>query len=103
VCTTIAWVIQGATIFSHTYGSNEHLQGRVASAWGTSQQQSPPTAAYFLNDVENSTTVENGKVVVHGQTVHRQVFLPVQASRVRVELPSQSTAEGIAVVRHLRG
>jgi hypothetical protein len=25
VCTTIAWVILGATIFSRTYGSNEQL------------------------------------------------------------------------------
>src|ERR1039458_8778778 len=83
VCTSIAWIILGATICSRTYGSNEQLQGRVASTWGTSQQQSPPTATYFLNEVENSTTVENGKVVVHSQTVHRQVFLPVEAGLLR--------------------
>lgn len=95
VCTTIAWVILGATISSRTYGSNEQLQGRVASTWGTSQQQSPPKAAYFLNDVENSTTVENGRVVVHSRTVHRQVFLPVEASRVRVNFRLNPRQKGL--------
>jgi inner membrane protein involved in colicin E2 resistance len=95
VCTTIAWVILGATIFTRTYGSNEQLQGRVASTWGTPQQQSPPTAAYFLSDVENSTTVENGKVVVHSQTVHRQVFLPVEASRIRVNFHLNPRQKGL--------
>jgi hypothetical protein len=95
VCTAIAWVILGATIFSRTYGSNEQLQGRAASTWGTSQQQSSPTAAYFLSDVENSTTVENGKVVVHSQTVHRQVFLPVEASRIRVNFHLNPRQKGL--------
>jgi len=95
VCTSIAWMILGATIFSRTYGSNEQLQGHVASTWGTSQQQSPPTAAYFLNEVENSTTVENAKVVVHSHTVHRQVFLPVEASRIRVNFHLTPRQKGL--------
>src|ERR1039458_655524 len=95
VCTSIAWIILGATICSRTYGSNEQLQGRVASTWGTSQQQSPPTATYFLNEVENSTTVENGKVVVHSQTVHRQVFLPVEASRIHVNFHLTPRQKGL--------
>jgi inner membrane protein involved in colicin E2 resistance len=95
VCTSIAWVILGATIFSRTYGSNEQLQGRVASTWGTSQQQSPPTAAYFHDDVENSNTVENGKVIVHTQTVHQQIFLPVEASRIRVNFQLTPRQKGL--------
>jgi hypothetical protein len=95
VCTSIAWMILGSTISSRTYGSNEHLQGHVASTWGTSQQQAPPTAAYFLNDVENSTTVENGKAVVHSQIVHRQAFLPVDASRIRVNFHLTPRQKGL--------
>jgi hypothetical protein len=95
VCTTIAWVVLGATIFSRTYGSNEQLQGRVGSTWGTSQQQSPPTAVYFLSEVENSTTVENGKVVVHSQTAYRQVFLPLEASRIRVNFHLNPRQKGL--------
>src|SRR5208282_6268448 len=95
VCTSIAWVILGATIFSRTYGSNEQLQGHVASTWGTSQQQSPPTAAYFIDDVENSTTIENGKLVVHSHTVHRQTFLPIEASRIHVNFHLTPRQKGL--------
>ncbi|MFY9793402.1 MAG: inner membrane CreD family protein [Candidatus Sulfotelmatobacter sp.] len=95
VCTTIAWFILGETISSRTYGSNEQLQGHVASTWGTSQQQSPPTAAYFVDEVEESTTVENGKVVVHRQTVHTQTFLPIEASRIHVNFHLTPRQKGL--------
>jgi len=95
VCTTIAWMILGATIFSRIYGSNEQLQGHVASTWGTSQQQSPPTATYMLTDVVNSTTVENGKVVVHSGNVQRHVPLPVEASRIHVNFHLTPRQKGL--------
>ena len=95
VCTTIAWMILGTTISSRTYGSNERLQNHVASTWGTSQQQSPPTATYTLTDVVNSTTVENGKVVVHRDNVQRQVPLPVQASRIHVNFHLTPRQKGL--------
>lgn len=47
VCTSIAWVILGATIFARTYSSaSEDLKSRVAASWGTAQEQAPPTASY---------------------------------------------------------
>jgi inner membrane protein involved in colicin E2 resistance len=95
VCTAIAWFILGANISSRTYGSNEQLQGHVASTWGTAQQQSPPTAAYFVHAVEESTTVENGKAVVHRQTVQRQTFLPIQASRIHVNFHLTPRQKGL--------
>jgi inner membrane protein involved in colicin E2 resistance len=95
VCTSIAWVILGATIFSRTYGSNEQLQGRVASTWGTAQQQSPPTATYTVTDVVKSTTVENGKVIVHSNNEYRQVPLPVEASRIHVNLHLTPRQKGL--------
>ncbi|MFZ0294951.1 MAG: inner membrane CreD family protein, partial [Candidatus Sulfotelmatobacter sp.] len=94
-CTTIAWFILGETISSRTYGSNEQLQGHVASTWGTLQQQSPPTAAYLFNYLEDSTTVENGKAVVHRQTVHRQTFLPIEASRIHVNFHLTPRQKGL--------
>jgi inner membrane protein involved in colicin E2 resistance len=95
VCTSIAWMVLGGTISSRTYGSNEQLRGHVASTWGTSQQQSPPTAAYFLNEVESSTTVEKGKTVVHSQNFQRQVFLPVESSRIRVNFHLTPRQKGL--------
>ncbi|MGO9540938.1 MAG: inner membrane CreD family protein [Terriglobales bacterium] len=95
VCTTIAWVILGTTIFSRTYGSNEQLQGHVASTWGTSQQQSPPTATYVVNEEVDSTTVEDGKVIVHKKTRQRQVPLPMEASRVHVNFDLNPRQKGL--------
>ncbi len=95
VCTSIAWVILGTTIFSRTYGSNEQLQGRVASTWGTAQQQSPPTATYTTTDVVNTTTVEDGKVIVHSKNEHWQVPMPVEASRIHVNLHLTPRQKGL--------
>jgi inner membrane protein involved in colicin E2 resistance len=95
VCTSIAWVILGATISNRTYGSNEQLQGRVASTWGTAQQQSPPTATYTTTDVVNTATVENGKVVVRRDSVQRWIPLPVEASRIHVSLHLTPRQKGL--------
>jgi inner membrane protein involved in colicin E2 resistance len=95
VCTAIAWVILGATIFSRTYGSNEQLQGHVASTWGTAQQQSPPAASYTVDDEQNWTTVENGKDIEHSRKVQRQVVLPVEASRIHVNFHLTPRQKGL--------
>ena len=67
----------------------------MASTWGTAQQQSPPTATYTFTDVVNSTTVENGKVVVHSENVQRQVPLPMQASRIHVNFHLTPRQKGL--------
>ena len=95
VCTSVAWVILGATIFSRTYGSNQQLQGHVASTWGTAQQQSPPTATYVLTENTTSTTVENGKLVVHNDKVQRQVPLALEASRIHVNFHLDPRQKGL--------
>jgi len=95
VCTTIAWAILGATIFSRTYGANEQLQGHVASTWGTAQQQTPPTATYMVSEPTTSTTVENGKLIVHNATNHRQIPLPLDASRIHVGIKLDPRQKGL--------
>jgi inner membrane protein CreD len=50
VCTSIAWVALGATIFARTRGSDQHLRGRVGSTWGTRQAQQAPVA--FTEKIE---------------------------------------------------
>ena len=95
ICTTIAWMILGATIFSRTYGSNEQLQGHVASTWGTAQEQSPPTATFTVTEPTTSTTVENGKLVVHNDTARRQVPLALEASRVHVAFHLDPRQKGL--------
>lgn len=95
MCTTIAWLVLGATISSRTYGSNEQLQGHVASTWGTAQQQSPPSAYYMVKETKSSTTVEDGKVVVHEERIDRDVPLALESSRIRVNIHLDPRQKGL--------
>jgi hypothetical protein len=79
-------MVLGATIFSRTYGANQQLQGRVASTWGTSQEQSPPTAHYTVTEPTSSTTVENGKLIVHNDRIEHRYPLPLESSHIRVKI-----------------
>jgi len=93
--TTIAWMFLGQTITSRTYGANEQLQGHVASTWGAAQEQSPPTAHYAITEPTTSTTVENGKIVVHNDKVSREVPLPIESSSIRVKLHLDPRQKGL--------
>ena len=42
ICTSVAWAVLGGTIFSRTYSLDEIAENRVASTWGTPQNQAPP-------------------------------------------------------------
>jgi inner membrane protein involved in colicin E2 resistance len=95
LCTTIAWMFLGQTITSRTYGANEQLQGHVASTWGAAQEQSPPTAHYTVTEPTTSTTVENGKIVVHNDKVSREVPLPIESSCIRVKLHLDPRQKGL--------
>ena len=95
LCTTIAWMILGSTISSRTYGANQQLQGHVASTWGTSQEQSPPTAHYTVTEPISSTTVENGKIVVHNDKIERQVPLALESSRIRAKINLDPRQKGL--------
>lgn len=80
ICTAAAWLILGATIFSRTYNYEQRLEGRVASLWGTKQEQQPPEAAYSVENVTRrgrETTkvalpLESSKVDVAFDLTHRQ-------------------------------
>ena len=50
VCTTVAWMILGATLFERSQSSDQRLRGRVSSTWGTPQHQQAPSA--FVEKVE---------------------------------------------------
>jgi hypothetical protein len=50
ICTTVAWMILGATLFERSQSSDQRLRGRVSSTWGTPQHQQAPSA--FVEKVE---------------------------------------------------
>ncbi len=86
LCTTVAWMILGTTIYSRTGSSNEQLQGHVASTWGTAQEQSPPSACYKKTEISPVTEQEHGKTVVRNDVIERRIPLPLDSTRVNVNL-----------------
>ena len=94
-CTTLAWAILGATLSNRTDSSTGQLNGHVASTWGTAQEQSPPTAIYPYSEVKTSTTIENGRTIVHNQDVVRCAPLPLTSSRVQVNLNLDPRQKGL--------
>jgi len=95
VCTAIAWAILGGTIFSRTYDSGAVSSNRVASTWGTSQNQAPPTASFTEEIPREERAAENGKIVV--KTVKDKVVheLPLESSRIHVNLDLQHRQKGL--------
>jgi inner membrane protein involved in colicin E2 resistance len=94
-CTSLAWIILGTTLSSRTYTSSGQLDEHVASTWGTAQEQSPPTATYQYSEVKSSTTSENGQTIVHNHDVVRCAPLPLESSRVHVNLNLDPRQKGL--------
>lgn len=92
VCTTIAWLILGATIFSRTYSPmSDELRSRVAASWGTAQQQSPPTASYQHQAMH---VVQDGNVSKQVESTET-VPISLEASTVDVALDLEHRQKGL--------
>jgi len=61
VCTSVAWLVLGGTIFQRTQGSDQHLRDRVGSTWGTSQAQQAPVA--YTEKIETRTVAGSDQTV----------------------------------------
>lgn len=95
VCTTIAWGILGATIFSRTYSFQSELKGRVASTWGAPHEQAPPTASYDRLVPKTVERIEGGKTITRTEQVRVSTPLPLESSRVEVALDLEHRQKGL--------
>ena len=87
VCTSIAWAILGSTIFYRTYSPDaQQLRARVASSWGTSQEQAPPTAGYEVVSHKQVPGTKDGVPIVREVEERKSNLLPIEQSRVNVAL-----------------
>ena len=95
ICASIAWAILGGTIFSRTYDSGLISSNKVASTWGTSQNQAPPSASFTDEIPRKEEVLENGKKVV--KTVKDKVVheLQLESSRIHVNLDLQHRQKGL--------
>ena len=95
ICTTIAWVILGSTILYRTNNTDEQLKGRVGSTWGAPQEQVPPTATYSKMEIVPNTIIENGRTTIRNDNVRRDYPLPLESSRVQVNLALDYRQKGL--------
>ena len=95
VCTAVAWMILGATIFSRTYDRSGKLGSKVASTWGTRQEQTPPTAVYTEQVVRTKFVEENGEKVPRTYQETETVDLPLESSRIDVDLNLEHRMKGL--------
>lgn len=94
-CTTVAWIVLGTTISVRTGSSNEQLQGHVASTWGTAQEQRPVSACYKKTEISAVTEQEQGKTVIRNDKVERRIPLPLDSTRVNVNLKLDPRQKGL--------
>ncbi|MCM3869760.1 MAG: inner membrane CreD family protein [Pyrinomonadaceae bacterium] len=95
VCTSVAWAILGGTIFTRTYSLDAKAENRVASTWGTPQNQAPPSASFTRIVPRSEVTVENGKKTT--KTIQESVTtpLPLESSAIDVALELEHRQKGL--------
>jgi hypothetical protein len=93
VCTSVAWMILGTTIFSRTYSpESSRLKTLVSSSWGTAQNQPPPTAG-FRRLVRHEEVADKG--VKRITTTTEWVPLALDSSHVDVALSLAHRQKGL--------
>jgi inner membrane protein involved in colicin E2 resistance len=95
VCTSIAWAILGATVFSRTYDSASNADSRVASTWGAPQNQALPRASYTVLVPKKEESTENGKKVVKTTQEEVTTQLPLESSAIDVNLDLEHRQKGL--------
>ncbi len=94
-CSTLAWLVLGASIFARTETADSLLKGRVSSTWGAAQQQQPPTASYEKVEPRVEVTLVDGKKTERSFEQRSDVPLPLESSRIDVGLALEHRQKGL--------
>ena len=95
ICTSVAWAVLGATIFSRTYDSGEVSSRQVSSTWGAPQNQGPPTACFITQITKQADAVENGKIIQKTWIEDQTNQIPLESSKVKVDLDLEHRQKGL--------
>ena len=95
VCTSLAWFVLAGTIYTRTYQSDDKLRPGVASIWGAPQEQHPPTASFVRTEEEKTRTETNGRATVRTEFKHVTVPIPIDSSRIQVDLKLEHRQKGL--------
>jgi inner membrane protein involved in colicin E2 resistance len=95
VLTSIAWAILGGTILTRTYDSNLTSSSKVVSLWGDEHNQGPPSAFFTTKVVKKVETIENSVKQVKEVTEDINTTLPLESSRIDVNLDLGHRQKGL--------
>ncbi len=94
-CTCVAWMILGTSIYLRTENAGSELSSRVASTWGTAQEQHPPVASYVTKVTKTVETEENGKKIKKTETRDVTNAVPLDSSQIVADLHIDSRQKGL--------
>jgi len=95
VCTCVAWMILGTSIFLRTENAGNLLSGRVASAWGSAQEQHPPAVSYLRPEQKWIEVEEDGKKVKKSETVQATIPVALDASQIHADFHIDYRQKGL--------
>jgi inner membrane protein involved in colicin E2 resistance len=95
VCTCVAWMILGTSIYLRTENAGSELSSRVASTWGTAQEQHPPVASYVTKVTKTVETEENGKKIKKTETHDVTNVVPLDSSQIVADLHIDYRQKGL--------
>ena len=94
-CTCVAWMILGTSIYLRTENAGSELSSRVASTWGTAQDQHPPVASYVTKVTKTVETEENGQKIKKTETRDVSNLVPLDSSQVVADLHIDYRQKGL--------
>ena len=94
-CTCVAWMILGTSIYLRTESAGSELSSRVASTWGTAQEQHPPVASYVTKVTKTVETEENGKKIKKTETRDVTNAVPLGSSQIVADLHIDYRQKGL--------
>jgi inner membrane protein involved in colicin E2 resistance len=91
----VAWAVLGSTIFARTYSAGNVLSGRVASTWGSVQEQAPPTVRYVWMETRTVTAEENGKKITREEHKECSRPVPLDSSNIQAQFHVDYRQKGL--------
>ncbi len=94
-CTSLAWMILGSNITNRTNNYDERLGSKVASTWGTRQEQVPPSAVFTTTQQKTVEEEKDGKTVTRKYDEKTDHVLTPDSSKIDVALNLDYRQKGL--------
>jgi inner membrane protein involved in colicin E2 resistance len=95
ICSCVAWMILGTSIYLRTENAGSELSGRVASTWGQSQEQRPPAVSYLVQEPRTVQVEENGQKVKKTEMVNVAKNVPLDSSKIAADFHIDYRQKGL--------